>query len=438
MPSGRAVSDCVLRAALIAAVVACASADGAPAVVQNVWRTVRETRGDTAVVRTVGIGRDSSRVRLVEEISIGKLDGSANEAFSAINRVRPTPDGGLILTDGSGSREQIKMFNRAGTFVRNIGRGGDGPGEYRSLNGIAVAPRGEVLAWGRGGVNVYAPNGDYKNTWTGGSFPAQFVDSQGRVYSEATMNDPDLPDSIVPPAGRRVQRNIAVRTSLEGVVFDTIVSPRARISRRLLASASNGVPANRIVTPQPGQFVAYPTQYAIPYVPQFFSVLSPLGYYVAGDAEHYAVNLKTAAGRPMRIESDRAAVPIDAQERRARYDYIRAKTDDIAPSDIAQSKPFFKYLRADDDGRIWVWLYHASVRIFVADTVKAATAGTSRYMWVEAVVYDVFAPTGEFLGSVRFPERAAYAAAKGDKLWLVLTDELDVPRVVRYRIEGFK
>jgi hypothetical protein len=54
---------------------------------------------------------------------------------------------------------------------------------------------------------------------------------------------------------------------------------------------------------------------------------------------------------------------------------------------------------------------------------------------VEPVVFDVFAVTGEFLGTVRLPARATFAAARDDKLWLVQRDELDVPRVVRYRVQ---
>ena len=417
---------------------ACMASDGGSTTTQPNWRTVRVARGDTTVVRTVGVGRDSSRLRLVEEVSIGKRDGTADETFTFIARVRPTPDGGIILTDGiRPAATQVKMFSGAGSFMRNIGRIGRGPGEYSSPSAIAVAPRGELLVWASMRVNVYAPNGDFKTSWAAPSTSGQFVDASGRVYSDATMNDPELPDSLVAPSGMHVQRNIAIRTSLDGVVIDTIVSPRARISRRLFACAVNSACPDRIVAPQPNQFVAY-SLIAIPYVPLFVSAISPLGYYVSGDAAHFAIMLETHDGKPLRIESDRAALTIDALERRERYEHIRAKAQEIAPSDIARTKPFFRHLRVDEDGRIWVWLSQPSVRIPVADTVRAAAAGTSKYTWSEVSVYDVFAPTGEFLGSVRLPERATFAAAKDNKLWLTLTDDLDVPRVVRYRIEGLR
>jgi hypothetical protein len=88
----------------------------------------------------------------------------------------------------------------------------------------------------------------------------------------------------------------------------------------------------------------------------------------------------------------------------------------------------------DDDGRIWVWLFMPSVRGTTTDA-----AGASRAAWTEPVsAHDVYAPTGDFLGSVQFPQRATFAAAKGDKLWLVVKDSLDVPRVVRYLMSGLR
>ncbi|MBK9549271.1 MAG: hypothetical protein IPO52_09280 [Gemmatimonadetes bacterium] len=54
-------------------------------------------------------------------------------------------------------------------------------------------------------------------------------------------------------------------------------------------------------------------------------------------------------------------------------------------------------------------------------------------------VYEVFEPTGRFLGRVAFPPRARFAEAQGDQVWAIVRDADDVPAVVRFKVtEGFQ
>ena len=54
----------------------------------------------------------------------------------------------------------------------------------------------------------------------------------------------------------------------------------------------------------------------------------------------------------------------------------------------------------------------------------------------ERIRYDVFQPDGTYLGAVNAPAdfRASINPFDGDHVWAVTRDELDVQRVVRYRI----
>lgn len=57
--------------------------------------------------------------------------------------------------------------------------------------------------------------------------------------------------------------------------------------------------------------------------------------------------------------------------------------------------------------------------------------------WREPVVFDVFDPDGRYLGEVRAPEGFSLNPSpyiRGDRVWAVVRDELDVSYVVRFRV----
>lgn len=52
----------------------------------------------------------------------------------------------------------------------------------------------------------------------------------------------------------------------------------------------------------------------------------------------------------------------------------------------------------------------------------------------DSAVWNVLAPSGEAVGTLRLPSRQTVVAAKGDEVAAVELDDLDVPYVIRYRI----
>ncbi|HEX6314950.1 MAG TPA: hypothetical protein VFZ73_08830, partial [Gemmatimonadaceae bacterium] len=49
-------------------------------------------------------------------------------------------------------------------------------------------------------------------------------------------------------------------------------------------------------------------------------------------------------------------------------------------------------------------------------------------------VYEVFAPTGHFLGRVPMPPRTTMFQADGEFFWAVSRDEDDLPSIIRFRL----
>ena len=70
-----------------------------------------------------------------EVFRIGVLDGEPWEMFGAVREVAFDAQGRLYILDGlggfGGPGVRILVFDAAGTFVREFGRSGNGPGEFR-------------------------------------------------------------------------------------------------------------------------------------------------------------------------------------------------------------------------------------------------------------------------------------------------------------------
>ncbi|HEX7117888.1 MAG TPA: hypothetical protein VF212_03825 [Longimicrobiales bacterium] len=101
-------------------------------------------------------------------------------------------------------------------------------------------------------------------------------------------------------------------------------------------------------------------------------------------------------------------------------------------------KPPFRDVFVGADGRLWVLLHTPAVAV---DVEPPADDGRSRIppaRWREPVVFDVFEPDGRYLGRVRAPDDFSTHPApffRGDDVWAVVRDELDVQYLVRFRVE---
>jgi hypothetical protein len=82
---------------------------------------------------------DPTLATLVIEATIGDSTGAGLEQyqFSSIAAVLELPDGTIWVADGGESEgigtqtPLIRQFDSTGVFIRQVGREGDGPGEYR-------------------------------------------------------------------------------------------------------------------------------------------------------------------------------------------------------------------------------------------------------------------------------------------------------------------
>jgi hypothetical protein len=123
-------------------------------------------------------------LELKEDLSIGGTGASGDRILSDIRDVVVDDAGSIYVLDWQNSR--IQVFDRAGTFLRTIGRKGQGPGELEIPLTMSTVGRSQELA-------IQQASGRFSFFKTDGTFVRSFVykglssirglcDSTGQVY----------------------------------------------------------------------------------------------------------------------------------------------------------------------------------------------------------------------------------------------------------------
>src|SRR5687768_5222997 len=113
------------------------------------------------IIRSTAPAAWGNRLRLVEEVRIGKLDGSDEYLFGSIEGVAVGRDGMIHVADGQ--VPIIRSYDAQGRFVRNIGGKGQGPGEFGNIGGMKTLPDGRIVLWDNRNqrITLYSGGGEY-------------------------------------------------------------------------------------------------------------------------------------------------------------------------------------------------------------------------------------------------------------------------------------
>ena len=420
----------LLVGALVAstAIAACASDDDAGSTTAT-WQTVRDTVGDTLVVRTVGATDAAAALTLVPEVQVGELEGDDEYQFAQVDFVLPAPGNGLYVWDGS--LKALRHYDSTGTFVRQVGRKGGGPGEYEESNGFALVPDGRLAMWDPRNtrITLYDSSGaadtsfrHQSGLFVGGS-SGLLGDTLGNLYALHWFRLQGEEREALP--GENTGYMVL---GLDGAVRDSVFPPRLSVPQAsLVASSKDG--RSRSMN-------------SVPYATQRVWALSPHGYFVSAVSDRYAVTLARPEGL-LRIEREAATVPVDPDDRANQEERITHNMRRMDPGwrwngpAIPDTKPFIRSLAVAADGRLWVGRHVASVRV-EPDTAGRGARGPDApppARWREPMAYDVYEPDGRFLGHLAVPERTNLLYMRGDHAWGTQRDSLDVPTVVRFRVQ---
>ncbi len=363
---------------------------------------------------------------LEPEVTIGVFDGEDEYIFGDVSAVGVSAAGEIFVLDRQ--VPVVRVYSAAGTHLRNLGREGGGPGEFKRPRSLAFLPDGRLLVRdaGNGRINVYDQDGESVTSWrlpAGGTFNTSrpmYVDHVGNAYTLVLLKTGLSPWEW--------EYGLAKYTPA-GEHHDTLLVPTWDFEPLSVTAQREGSSSSS----------------SVPFSPQVHWTYSPLGYFVGGLSTAYRIDLFRADQAILRIERDFEPVPVLAGERAEREREITENFKRNYGSwrwngpRIPDTKPPFTDLMVDADGRIWVRVSQRAHEFRSAEEAReeAARTGRPQGRYAERTAYEVFDRDGRFLGPVRVPDdfRASPdPVARGDTVWAVTRDDLDVARVVRFRM----
>ena len=149
----------------------------------------------------------SSELRLVEELRLGRVDGSGPDVFANIDDLAIDAHGRIYVAD-VGWRE-VRLFDRGGRFVRSLAPEGDGPGERRYWP-AAVSTR---ITWDPHRARLWIDDGLH----------LLVLDSLGAEYARETREPGFLP-------GNREPMGKVLRVDARGRLYEILQGPSGRDS----------------------------------------------------------------------------------------------------------------------------------------------------------------------------------------------------------------
>jgi hypothetical protein len=371
---------------------------------------------DTVRVRADGPPKWGPDVRLVQEVAIGQLDGPQEYAFGQIRAAAMEPEGGFYLFDMND--RQVRRYDRSGKLLNLVGKRGGGPGEYQYAAGMAVTRDGLLILHDpeNSRITYFHPDGKVQRDFPivrPGFYGENFIiDTTGLIYQVVSLGGP-----LTEGPGTRQQY---LRLAPDGAVRDSILLPDRYMPqgapRPFWLSTSDGMRWN---------FVEQ--RVGAPYVP---------GGYVSGTSHAYRFAI-AVPGKPV-IVVERRHTPVSLSDAE-RDDWLKwvayFKTQGSqrqSTYEVPRTKPPIRALRSDHLGRVWVDVFVKAEKR--NDPPRPPGDPRPLLTWKERTTYDVFSPTGDYLGRVGLPAETVVLAIRDNRILVRGKGPDGEDRVVVYRI----
>jgi hypothetical protein len=403
-----------LFSGLILALAASGCTDGAGPRVQ------RTRLGDTLWVHSLE-PRVSDTLIPREILRIGRSDGPLEYVFSLISTFALGPSGEVLVHDQG---EGIRRFDAQGRYLGHLARRGEGPGEVRYVVGLAPSGSGTVAAYDLGSSRITIFRGD------GTTKTIRRPDGYAPYHEDALLfhDDGSLWVGINPAIGWEESaphpRPVFARFSDSGALVDTVFTPR---------SLGNLCPLLSMGKHRDGFW----EDKREPHFPKAKWSLGPDGTIAFGCPASYSFDVIRRESPLVRI--NRPWTPLFLSEEEEDF-ILKWGLMPKLPSEL----PAYARVVVPGDGRIWVWPTQPRMKYTLSRRMQEATGET--YTWLVAWqgAFDVFDADGEWLAVVKLPEEARYSGhptepsvvIRGDTIWAVAQDSMDVQYVVRYQVDG--
>ncbi len=400
----------------------------------------RTTYADSAGVRLVQnlvAAVQTVRIGIQEDLRIGSVDGPPETLLYLVRGMALGPDEEIYV--GLSRPSEVRVFSRDGTYLRTIGRQGQGPGEYSDVNALFVSGESLVVLDLRAGrVTVTTLDGQLLRT-------APIPREEGGSFSPLASFDDGwlvlLPNVFRIPAhgvlGERLTRIVSISNSRDPIGALEIAQgaadgryPVLEVSGgRMIGMDMNGVLTGQTPLWEPSE--------------RWGTDRSGHTFVTAND--EYRVDVFDAGGTLVRrIRRTHEVVPITSETKSrlleavvTHYDSAAAQTEfGTDPADTyrfllsvptSTSLPALGRLEVAGDGAFIVER---------PDMVDDPVALQWTRLGPQPTHWDVFTPDGAYAGTVTLPANFTPHLFLGVSVLGVMRDDLGVEYVVRYQLEN--
>lgn len=335
---------------------------------------IKQEDGITVVVNPINPVKtlDSSfDIDLKEDLIIGTNEKNTDCYFEVISDIKADESGNIYVVDSSAN--SIKVFNREGKYFEDIGRQGQGPGEFMSPMGMAIL-EDKITVYSMGRLSFFTLGGDFiqHNKVMFGRLNC--FDSEGNIITK------------VPGPPGNVFKEFLKKFNLEGKlileVAEIIMPPPPSPNEKRKA-----FPENVLFTVRSDDCIVWTNR------------------------SKYEVNVVGKDGQAfLKIKKEYNPVKLTEKHKQSFLAYYRGAEDQYS---FPQNLPPIRYICADDKNRIFVCTYESE--------------GEDKY------IYDIFGEQGRYVERVAIKGlplfwKDGYVYCQGEY-------ENNFHKVIRYKVE---
>jgi hypothetical protein len=385
--------------------------------------TVTDSAGVAIVANTDrGMWGGGEGWTLEEELRIGSLEGDQEYQFGQIGLIAIDSRDRIFVLDMQA--RDVRVFSPDGTYEQTIGKPGSGPGELGAQVGALFMGPGDTLLvpdLANQRVNRYAPDGTSLGSFPlriENGLPMSIVATRTGVVAEQ-VRPLSLPDR---PA--RDSLDFIVTLATDGSVLDTLM--RFPPGASLVINAQGA--QRTIFAPEP-----------------VWTLSDDLELYF-GITNEYRISVFGPEGNLQRIVTKPVEPPpVTERDKEMMWEVIEQQVRDNVPPErfmefmqqarqsigFAEYFPAFVSMSIGPNGSIWVQHLRPP-----AEVTEKELETYDMNQDIGSRDWDVFDPSGRYLGVVTMPPRFTPRLILGGKIYGLWRDDLDVQYAVRLRIVG--
>ncbi len=392
---------------------------------ESEWRHERIEEEGRTIVRTLAGSKWGGPGVLVEELSIGVLEGADEYIFGQSVAVA-VDDERVYVADSQPA--SLRVYSRDdGTYLYSIGAEGEGPGEYLIPTTLRVVGD-QLFVYDASGsrITVYGVDGTYQYRLRTTDFAVgQFVvadDGQAYVQTMQFLGE----DGVPLPRDERRWGLLAVDQN--GPVGDPFLAPPAEFDSDEYGLVVEG---NRIGG-------------GVPYAPGVPTGIASAPAVVSGVSSEYAFDIHFLDGRLVRAERYWKPVPLSDAERAHHRAFTTARLRMRVPDwswngpDVPLHKPAYASIIPDHGDRILIVRHRRGERgeDCVESPTLAQMQARENMCWAPAYAWDFFDLEGNYLGEVIRPDVRilGWPFMRDDTFAFAVDDDDGAVRIRLYRL----